>query len=60
MLRRGYRAKLTNDYMHLSSATELDTAKVVRFPSAQLTLMQCGIEADAYEVRAAKPSQALC
>jgi hypothetical protein len=41
MLRRGYRAKLINNCMHLSSATELDTAKVVGFPSAQLTLMQC-------------------
>jgi hypothetical protein len=38
MLRRGYRAKLINNYMHLGSVTELDTAKVARFPPAQLPL----------------------
>ena len=41
MLRRGYRAKLINNCMHLSSTTELDTAKVVSFQWAQLTLTPC-------------------
>jgi hypothetical protein len=41
MLRRGYRAKLINNCMYLSSTTELDTAKVVGFPPAQLTLTPC-------------------